>query len=32
MGNAEKLIRRCQECQYFTKQHHVLAYKLVIIP
>jgi ribonuclease HI len=32
LGNAEELIRRCQGCQYFAKQQHVPAYKLVTIP
>jgi hypothetical protein len=32
LGDAEELVRRCQGCQYFTKQQHVLAYKLVTIP
>jgi hypothetical protein len=31
-GDAEELVRRCQGCQYFAKQQHVLAYKLVTIP
>jgi hypothetical protein len=31
-GNAEELVRRCQGCQYFAKQQHVPAYKLVTIP
>jgi hypothetical protein len=32
LGDAEELLRRCQGCQYFTKQQHILAYKLVTIP
>jgi hypothetical protein len=32
LGDAEELIRRCQGCQYFAKQQHVPAYKLVTIP
>jgi ribonuclease HI len=32
LGDAEELVRRCQGCQYFAKQRHVLAYKLVTIP
>jgi hypothetical protein len=32
LGDAEELVRRCQGCKYFAKQHHVLAYKLVTIP
>jgi hypothetical protein len=32
LGNAEELVRRCQGCQYFAKQQHVPAYKLVTIP
>jgi ribonuclease HI len=32
LGDAEELVRRCQGCQYFAKQHHVPAYKLVTIP
>jgi hypothetical protein len=32
LGDAEELIRRCQGCQYFTKQQHIPDYKLVTIP
>jgi hypothetical protein len=32
LGDAEELVRRCQGCQYFAKQQHVLEYKLVTIP
>jgi ribonuclease HI len=32
LGDVEKLVRRCQGCQYFAKQQHVPAYKLVTIP
>jgi hypothetical protein len=32
LGDAEELVRRFQGCQYFAKQQHVPAYKLVIIP
>jgi hypothetical protein len=32
LGDAEELVRRCQGCQYFAKQQHVSAYKLVTIP
>jgi hypothetical protein len=32
LGDAEELVRRCQGCQYFAKQQHVLAYNLVTIP
>jgi ribonuclease HI len=32
LGDAEKLVRRCQGCQYFAKQQHISAYKLVTIP
>jgi hypothetical protein len=32
LGDAEELVRRCQGFQYFTKQQHVPAYKLVTIP
>jgi hypothetical protein len=32
LGDAEELVRRCQGCQYFAKQYHVPAYKLVTIP
>jgi hypothetical protein len=32
LGDAEELVRRCQGCQYFAKQQHVPAYKLVSIP
>jgi hypothetical protein len=31
-ATAEELVRRCQGCQYFAKQQHVPAYKLVTIP
>jgi ribonuclease HI len=31
LGDAEQLVRRCQGCQYFAKQQHVLTYKLVTI-
>jgi hypothetical protein len=30
--NAKELVRKCQGCQFFTKQKHILAYKLVTIP
>jgi hypothetical protein len=32
LGDAKELVRRFQGCQYFTKQQHVLTYKLVTIP
>jgi transposase InsO family protein len=32
LGDDEELVRRCQGCQYFTKQQHVPAYMLVTIP
>jgi hypothetical protein len=32
LGDVEELVRRCQGCQYFAKQQHVPAYKLVTIP
>jgi hypothetical protein len=32
LGHAEVLVRRCQGCQYFAKQQHIPAYKLVTIP
>jgi hypothetical protein len=32
LGDGEELVRRCQGCQYFAKQQHVSAYKLVTIP
>jgi hypothetical protein len=32
LNDAEELVRRCQGCQYFAKQQHVTAYKLVTIP
>jgi hypothetical protein len=32
LGDAEELVRRCQGCQYFAKQQHDPAYKLVTIP
>jgi ribonuclease HI len=31
LGDTEELVRRCQGCQYFAKQQHVPAYKLVTI-
>jgi hypothetical protein len=31
LGDAEELVRRCQGCQFFAKQQHVSAYKLVTI-
>jgi ribonuclease HI len=32
LGDAEELFKRCHGCQYFAKQQHVPAYKLVTIP
>jgi hypothetical protein len=32
LGDAKELVRRCQGRQYFAKQQHVPAYKLVTIP
>jgi hypothetical protein len=32
LWRAEELVRRCKWCQYFAKQQHILAYKLVTIP
>jgi hypothetical protein len=32
LGDAGELVRRCQGSQYFAKQQHVPAYKLVTIP
>jgi hypothetical protein len=32
VGDAEELVRVCQGCQYFAKQQHVPACKLVTIP
>jgi transposase InsO family protein len=32
LGEAEELVRRCQGCQYFAKQQHVPANKIVTIP
>jgi ribonuclease HI len=32
LGGTEELVRKCQGCQYFAKQQHVPAYKLVTIP
>jgi hypothetical protein len=32
LGDAEEFVRRCQGCEYFAKQQHVPAYKLVTIP
>jgi hypothetical protein len=31
LGDVEELVRRCQWCQYFSKQQHDPAYKLVTI-
>jgi hypothetical protein len=31
LSDTEELVRRCQGCQYFAKQQHVSAYKLVTI-
>jgi len=32
LSDAEALIRRCQGCQYFTKQNHFPAHNLITIP
>jgi hypothetical protein len=32
VSNAEDLVRRCQNCQFFGKQSHVLAHNLITIP
>jgi hypothetical protein len=32
LGDAKELVRRCQGWQYFSKQQHIPAYKLVTIP
>jgi hypothetical protein len=32
VSDAENLVRRCQNCQFFGKQSHVLAHNLIIIP
>jgi hypothetical protein len=32
MSDAEDLVRRCQNCQFFGKQSHVPAHNLIIIP
>jgi hypothetical protein len=32
LGDAEELVKRCHGCQYFAKQQHVPAYKLVTVP
>jgi hypothetical protein len=32
VSDAEDLVRRCQNCQFFGKQSHVPAYSLIIIP
>jgi hypothetical protein len=32
LADTKELVRRCQGCQFFTKQQHVPAYKLVTIP
>jgi hypothetical protein len=32
LGDAEELVRKCQGCQYFAKQQHIPAYKLVTMP
>jgi hypothetical protein len=31
LAEAEELVRKCQGCQFFTKEQHVPTYKLVII-
>jgi hypothetical protein len=32
MSNAEDLVRRCQNCQFFGKQSHIPAHSLITIP
>jgi hypothetical protein len=32
LADAEELFRKCQRCQFFAKQQHIPAYKLVTIP
>jgi hypothetical protein len=32
LGDTEELVRWCKGCQYFAKQQHIPAYKLVTIP
>jgi hypothetical protein len=32
VSDAEDLVRRCQNCQFFGKQSHVLAHSLITIP
>jgi hypothetical protein len=32
VSDAEDLMRRCQNCQFFSKQSHVPAYSLITIP
>ena len=32
LADAEALVRQCQGCQFFAKQQHVPAYKLITIP
>ena len=32
LADTEELVRKCQGCQFFAKQQHVPAYKLITIP
>jgi hypothetical protein len=32
LADAEALVRRCTNCQFFSKQPHVLAHNLITIP
>lgn len=32
LADAEELVRKCHRCQFFAKQQHVPAYKLITIP
>jgi hypothetical protein len=32
LADIEELVRRCQGCQFFTKQQHIPSYKLIMIP
>ena len=32
LADVEELVRKCQGCQFFAKQQHIPAYKLITIP
>jgi hypothetical protein len=32
VSDAENLVRRCQNCQFFSKQSHIPAHSLITIP